>query len=78
MRSTVTVVIEPGLINWHVATIQASNLGLIDVIANDMVAHFGHAGACHQADITGAENAYLHMIRMSASEIDAKVYMRSE
>ena len=47
--------LEAGFVDRYLALVQASDLALVDVVADDVVAHFGHAGACDEADIAGAE-----------------------
>jgi hypothetical protein len=49
------VVIEARFIDGYLTLVQPSDLVLVDVVAHDVVAHFGHAGACDEADVAGAE-----------------------
>ena len=48
------------LVDRDDATIEAVDLGRVDVDADDLVAHLGEAGTGDQADIAGAENGYAH------------------
>ena len=48
--------LEARLVDRDLALVQASDLVLVDVVADDVVAHFGHAGTGDEADIAGAED----------------------
>ena len=52
--------LETGLVDRYLALIEPLDLVLIEVAANDVIAHFRHAGAGDEADIAGAEDCYLH------------------
>jgi hypothetical protein len=41
------------------------DLARVDVQAHHVVAHFGQAGAGHQADVAGADHGYFHIGRPS-------------
>ena len=54
------VSLEARLVDRYLAFIQASNLVLVDVVTDDVVAHFGHAGTGNKADIAGTEDGQFH------------------
>jgi hypothetical protein len=51
---------QTGLIYGDFAPIKAVDLLFIDVVAHDMVAHFGHAGTLNEANVAGAKNSKAH------------------
>ena len=52
--------LEPGLVYRYLAVVQPGDLLFVNVVADDMITHLGHAGALNQADIAGAENCKSH------------------
>ncbi len=49
--------VEPGLVDRHLAGAQALDLGGVDVDAPDVAAELGEAGGRHQADVAGADHS---------------------
>ena len=66
--------LEAGLVDRNLALVQASDLVLVDVVADDVVAHFGHAGACDEADIAGAEDGQSHRLGPEFTRNAAELY----
>ena len=48
---------QAGLEERHLAGAQQLDLGLVDVVADDLEAQFGHAGGVGGAEISGADDA---------------------
>ena len=53
---------EPGLIDWHDALEEPVDLGLIDVLAQDIVAAFCEARAGDQPNVARTDDCDLHRI----------------
>ena len=56
-----TMRVQSRLVDRQLAVLQALHLGRIVVDAGDGVAHFGKARAGHQPDVTGPDNADIHV-----------------
>ena len=54
-------VVEPRFIDGRLTPFEHVDLPLIDIDAEDMIAHFSEAYARDQTNITGAENRQAHM-----------------
>jgi hypothetical protein len=65
VREPDDVVIQSGLVDRHLAIVGAFNLALINVIAEYLVTHLGHAGAGNEAHIARAEDCYSHIVRFN-------------
>src|SRR5262249_49658527 len=52
--------LEPLLVNWRLAAVDAVYLLAVDVDADDVVADLGETGARDQADVAGSDDADLH------------------
>ena len=52
--------LEARLVDRHLAAPQRRDLAGVDVDADDVVAALGEAGAGHQTDVPGADDAQLH------------------
>ncbi len=52
--------IEPGLVDGHLALVQALDLAGVDIDADDVIARLGEAGARDEAHVAGAEDGDSH------------------
>jgi hypothetical protein len=55
-------ILEPRFVDRDLTRIQAIDLRLIDIHAQNVVTHFGHARAGDQAHVAGAKNRQSHLI----------------
>jgi hypothetical protein len=65
VRDPDDVVIQPRLVDPYLAIVGAFNLALINVIAEYLVTHLGHADAGNEAHIARAEDCYSHIVRFN-------------
>jgi hypothetical protein len=54
------VVVQARFVDRHVSRVQAVDLVLVDIDADNVIAGLGHARTGHQTDITGTENRQFH------------------
>ena len=52
--------LETGFVDGYFAAIQRIDLGLVDVHTDDLITHFGKAGAGDQSDVSRAKHCDVH------------------